>query len=130
MKITVDTSLSRQDFPEADNWISNLLYPLQVFMTAVKKCLTNNVTLQDNMSCIVQTVTFTAGALDIDNTFTFQYTLPRKPVEFNYFCVATNGTYPVVYPQISWNLINTNIVVNGVKGLTPGVQYTFTITVK
>lgn len=130
MKVGQPSTLNRQDFPEAGNWITNLLYPLQLFMSTITKALTNNLTLQDNLSCVVQTFTFTAGATDINNTYQFTCNLGRQPVELNASCTATNGTYPVVYPQVSWNLINGNIVINGIKGLTTGVQYTFVVTVK
>lgn len=130
MKIGVTTSLNRQDFPEAGDWISNLLYPLQLFINVVTSALTNNLTLQDNMSCVVRTFTLTAGVLDINNTYQFQCNLGRTIAEFNYYCNTTDGTYPVIYPQISWNFINGNIVINGIKGLTAGTKYNITVTVK
>jgi hypothetical protein len=130
MKISLQTSLNRQDFPEAENWISKLLYPLQLFMDTVTKALTNNLTLSDNLSCVIQNFILVAGATDIDNTYTFNCNLGRTISEFSYYCNTTDGTYPVIYPQISWNFINNKIVINGIKGLTTGVKYNFTITVK
>lgn len=35
----------------------------------------------------------------------------------------TDGTTPVIYPSASWNLISGYIVINGIQGLTNGVNY-------
>lgn len=130
MKIAQPTNLNRQDFPEADNWITKLLYPLQLFMTNITTALTSNLTLQDNLSCVIQKFILVGGLTDTDNTYTFTCNLGRTITEFNYFCTAFDGTYPVIYPQISWNFVNNTIVINGIKGLTTGVKYNITVTVK
>lgn len=130
MKIGQATNLNRQDFPEADDWITKLLYPLQKFMDTITAALTNNITLADNLSCVIQRFIFVAGVLDTDNTYTFNCNLGRAISEFTYFCNAFDGTYPVIYPQISWNFVNNTIVINGIKGLTPGVKYNITVVVK
>lgn len=130
MKVGQPSSLNRQDFPDADDWITNLLYPLQLFMTTITKALTNNLTLQDNLSCVVQNFTIVAGVSDVNNTYQFTCNLGRTIVELSAYCNTSDGTYPVVYPQVSWNFINGNVVINGIKGLTTGVKYNFVVTVK
>lgn len=129
-RIPVITSLNRQDFPDAPNWITKLLYPLQLFMSTVISALRNQLTLQDNFSCVIRQFTLTAGATDTDNTFTFPANLGRTIVEFNGYVVNTNGNYPVTYPQFSWNYINGQVVINGIKGLTTGNTYQITVIVK
>src|ERR1700693_3612981 len=130
MKISLVPNLNRQDFPSAPDWISTLLYPIQLFFNTVTATLQNNLTLQDNSSCVIQQFILTAGATDLLNTYQFKCNLGRQPIEFNYFCTRTDGVYDVIYPQISWNFINGNIVINGIKGLISGVKYNITITVK
>lgn len=128
--IPVITSLNRQDFPEAPDWISKLLYPLQLFMNTVINALRNQLTLQDNFSCVVKQFSLVSGATDTDNTFSFPANLGRQIVELNVFCTNGDGSYTPVYPQVSWNYINGQVVINGIKGLTLSKKYNFTITVK
>lgn len=130
MKISQPTQLSRQDFPDAPNWITNLLYPIQLFFNNITNALQNNLTLQDNISCVINQITMTAGATDANNTAQFRYTLGRVPVEMSCYATRTDGVYDIIYPQVSWNLVNANIVINGIKGLTPSVQYNLTFVVR
>lgn len=129
-KLPVLQQLSRQDFPDAPNWISKLLYPLQLFMTSVINALTSQLTYQDNFSAIINTHTFTAGSADTNNAYTFQCALGRQPIELTVHAVRTDGSYEVLYPQVSWNFINNTISINAIKGLTSGAQYTLTFVVK
>lgn len=130
MKLPIIPSLNRQDFQEAPQWVSKLIYPLNQFMAAVNQVLTNQITLQDNLSCVVKQFQIVGGALDTDNTFSFPITLGRQVAELNAYCTNADGSYTPVYPQVSFNYINGNIVINGIKGLTNGTKYNFTITVK
>jgi hypothetical protein len=129
-KIPVITSLNRQDFPEAPDWVVKLLYPLQLFMNTVLSAMRNQLTLQDNFSCVVKQFALTAGATDINNTFSFPANLGRTLVELNAYCTNADGSYTPVYPQVSWNYINGQVVINGIKGLTPTKTYNFIVTVK
>ena len=129
-KLPVISQLSRQDFPDAPAWISKLLYPIQLFMTSVISALTNKLTLQDNMACVIQKFSIVADATDTKNTYSFPFLTNSSPVELTYSCTNADGTYTAVYPQLSWNYINGNIVINGIKGLTAGKKYNFTVTVK
>lgn len=130
MKLPVIQQLNRQDFPEAPAWISKVLYPIQLFFTIVYGALNKQLTLQDNLSCVIKQFSIVAGPLDTDNTFTFNCDLKRLPVELNAFCTNADNNYAPVYPQVSWNFINNQIVINGIKGLTDTFKYNFTVTVK
>jgi hypothetical protein len=130
MKITSNTQLSREDFPEAPNWISKLLYPLQLFITEVRTALINQLSFQDNFSCVIKQLPIRAGTLATDNIVTFPYSLGRQPIEMTIHVVRQDGVYEVVYPQVSWNYVNNNIVVNGISGLTTGKIYLVTFVVK
>ncbi len=129
MKLPVIPTLDRQSFTEAPSWISKLLYPLQLFMTSVTQALMNNVSFQDNISCVVREFSIIAGAADTDNIFQFPFTLGRNPVFLSAIATNTDGTYAVVYPQVSFNFINGNVVINGIKGLTPSKKYNLVVTV-
>lgn len=130
MKIPVQQQLQRSDFPEAPNWISKLLYPLQLFMTTVVSALTNQLTYQDNFSCVINQLTFVAAATDDKNNFSFLWPFSRQPIEFTIHATRTDGTYPPIYPVVSWNLVNGSILVNGIQGLTTGVSYQIVSVVK
>jgi len=130
MKLPQTPSLNRQDFQEAPQWVSKLIYPLNQFMTAVNQVLTSQITLQDNVSCVVKQFSIVGGALDTDNTFSFPVALGRQIVELNAYCTNADGSYTPVYPQVSWNFINNQVVINGIKGLTSTKKYNFVVTVK
>lgn len=130
MKLSTPPQLDRADFPEAPNWISKLLYPLQLFITQATTALTNQLTLQDNVSCVIKQTTIQAGVSDTNNIVSFPWGLNRQPVELSLHVTRQDGTYEVVYPEASWNYINTNIVVNGIKGLTSGKLYVLNFVVK
>lgn len=130
MKIPVQQQLSRQDFPEAPNWISSLLYPLQLFMNTIVKALTNQLTLQENSSCVINELTFVAAATANMNAFSFRWDLNRQPIELTMHVTRSDGTYASIYPVPSWNLINGSIFVNGIQGLTPTVSYRIVTVVK
>lgn len=130
MKLPVSQQLSRQDFPEAPQWISKLLYPLQLFMTNVLNALRQQLTLQDNMSAVIQQFTITAGPLATDNIYTFPFTLGRQPVQLTASATNGDGTYTPIYLQVSWNYINQQIVINGMTGLTSTKKYNITVVVQ
>lgn len=130
MKIPVQQQISRQDIPEAPDWISSLLYPLQLFMTLVITALRNQLTLQDNMSCVINEITFVGAASANLNTFSFQWGQSRQPVELTMHVTRADGTYESIYPVPSWNLIGTSIQINGIQGLTTGVLYRIVTVVK
>jgi hypothetical protein len=129
MKLPIVTQLNREDFPDAPSWITKLLYPLQLFMTAVYSVLNRGITFQDNVSCVVQQFSIVAGASETDNTFSFPCNLGRQIVQLTGYCTNANGSYTAVFPQISWNYIGSNVVINGIKGLTSGSKYNFVVVV-
>jgi len=129
-KIPIQQQLSRQDFPEAPDWISKLLYPLQLFMTTVIRALTNKLTLQDNFSFVKNEVKFIAGVTSSDNTISFLWKLPRQPIELTIHITRSDGIYDVIFPVPSWNLVGDSIKINGIQGLTSGVEYNIVTVVK
>lgn len=130
MKIPIQQQLSRQDFPDAPNWISDLLYPLQLFMNIVVNALRNQITLQDNVSCVINDLTFVGKASANLNTFSFLWELNRQPIELTMHVTRSDGNYESIYPVPSWNLIGNSIQINGIQGLTTGVSYKIITVVK
>lgn len=122
-KVPVPSQLNRSDFPDAPSWISKLLYPIQLFMTSITSALTSQLTYQDNFSSIINDLTFVAAATAELNQFTFIWPFPRQPIQLVMHVTRTDGTFPPIYPVVSWNLINGNININGIQGLTTGVSY-------
>ncbi len=129
-RIPVQQQLSRQDFPEAPDWISKVLYPIQLFMTVVVRALTNRLTLQDNFSFVSNQVNFIAGATPSDNVISFLWELERQPIELTMHVTRADGVYDIVFPVPSWNLVGDSIQINGIEGLTSGVEYRIITVVK
>lgn len=130
MKIPIQQQISRQDIPEAPDWISGLLYPLGLFMTLVVSALRNQLTLQENSSCVINELNFVAKASDDLNTFSFQWGLNRQPIELTMHVTRLDGVYEPIFPVPSWLLIGTSIQINGIQGLTDGVTYRIVTVVK
>lgn len=130
MKIPIQQQLSRQDFPEAPNWISDLLYPLQLFMNLVVTALRGQLTLQDNVSCVINDLTFVAKASSALNTFSFLWELSRQPIELTMHVTRSDGVYDPIFAVPSWNLVGDSIQINGIQGLTPSVSYRIITVVK
>lgn len=99
-------------------------------MTTIASALTNQLTLQDNFSCVINDLTFVAAATAELNTFSFLWTLSRQPIELTMHVTRSDGTYDSIYAVPSWNLINGSIFVNGIQGLTNGVSYKILTVVK
>jgi hypothetical protein len=117
-QLPVIQQLSRQDFPEAPTWISKLLYPLQLFMTNVLNALRNQLTFQENFSCVIKQFSMVAGATETDNIYAFQWPIGRQVIEVSIYASNGDGTYTPVFPQVSWNYINGQVSVNAIRGLT------------
>jgi len=130
MKIPIQQQLSRQDFPEAPDWISGLLYPLQLFMNLVVTALRNQLTIQDNVSCVINDLTFVAKASANLNTFSFLWELNRQPIELTMHVTRSDGVYEAIYPIPSWNLVGNSIQINGIQGLTDTISYKIVTVVK
>lgn len=130
MKIPIQQQLSRQDFPDAPNWLSDLLYPLNLFMTIVVNALRNQLTVQDNMSCVINDLTLVAKATANLNTFSFLWELNRQPLELTMHVTRSDGTYESIYAVPSWNLVGNSIQINGIQGLTNTVSYKIITVVK
>lgn len=86
--------------------------------------------MPDNISCIIKQFSIVAGPLDTDNTLSFPWPFSRVVLELTAYATNGDGTYTPVYPQVSWNYINGQIVVNGIKGLTSTKKYNLTFVVK
>lgn len=130
MRIPIQQQLSRQDFPEAPNWLSGLLYPLNLFMNIIVNALRGQLTLQDNFSVIINELTFVAQASADLNVFSFLWELNRQPIELTMHVTRSDGTYDSIYPVPSWNLVGNSIQINGIQGLTNGVSYRIVTVVK
>lgn len=130
MKIQLQNQISRQDFPEAPDWVASLLYPLNLFMTIVISALRNQLTLQDNLSCVINDVNFVAKATPELNTLGFLWQINRQPIELTMHVTRADGVYEPIYPIPSWNLVGSSIQINGIQGLTNGVEYKIVTVVK
>lgn len=92
--------------------------------------LRNQLTLQDNLSCVINELTFVAQASANLNTFSFQWGQNRQPIELTMHVSRADGVYESIYPVPSWNLVGTSIQINGIQGLTPTVSYKIVTVVK
>lgn len=122
--------ISREDVPEAPDWISRLLRPLNEFLSAMYNGLNNGLTLQENVACQIKAFTLTAGAAAANNTSKFPLTMKRKPQYLVPLSVNVSTVSDVRSGSAStftWNYDGVNVNITSISGLTNGSLYTITV---
>lgn len=128
MKLPEIKRISREDLPDAPDWIANLLTPLNSFMDTVYRGLNKNITLQDNIQGAIRDLEFRTAATYSSGDFT--------PITFSY---GSGGLRPigVVLLQIrqgngaiikqavalQWQDFNGTISIDYISGLANSTQY-------
>jgi len=125
--------ITREDLRGAPEWVNNLLLPLNSFMESVYSALDQNLTLGDNVSAAVTSISFktrsdygTASPL----TDGFEMQTLANPLRYRPKAVAIGGvvekekfsilTDPV---YLHWEYLNGQIRIKYVAGLQPSKKY-------
>ncbi len=124
--------IRREDVRDAPDWITLLLYPLNLFMTAVYLALNKGLTFDDNIISQKQKFTITAGATAINNTASFLLHMNKKP-EYLLLgdVVARTGNYAPIGAAVfvEWTFDGTHVNITSVTGLTNGTIYDFSVLI-
>lgn len=124
--------IRREDVRDAPEWITLLLYPLNLFMTSVYLALNKGLTFDDNITSQKQKFSIKAGASATDNTLSFLVTINKRP-EYLLLgdVVAQTGNYAPIGQSvfIEWTFDGTHINVTSITGLTNGTTYNFGVLI-
>jgi hypothetical protein len=120
-----------KDVPQ---WTDKVLYQLNLVTDYLSIAFKKNITLQDNLSNPVKQITLKAGATPASNTVSFLVSLPSgyQPLGVVILnCVDNSGVVvgAAVTAEMQPGLVNSNVVIRAIYGLTSGHSYTLTFLV-
>lgn len=111
----------KEDFSDQP-WAEKLLWPINRFMESVFGALDKGLTLGENLSAEIKTLTFT----DADFPIRFNVNTPRRPTDVLVTRIfRTDGTALASAITLDWSPGDGNIVIiNNILGLVATEQYT------
>lgn len=132
MKLPAQSRVLKEDIKDAPNWVGTITDPVNSFMQTTYQCLSKNVSLQDNIACIVKEFTYTTpSTYPTMDTISFPNTLKTKATGLILMQAVNKSTYvPVlVAVYVPWVEDNGNIVVYPIIGLAASTSYTIRVVV-
>lgn len=125
--------LFKGDYPANEqSFVDQLSGSLNTGIESLYNALKNNVSLEDNVYCVVQTLTFKVNAAGTPTpTLTFSVaSLATKVLGLSILNMVngTNSTtYPTTAPFASFTQNGTSITINNISGLKAGDTWTMTV---
>lgn len=131
MKLPQIQRILREDIPDAPEWVSKLLSPLNLFIDSVYSGLNKNITHDENLDVQIRDLSFTTVSTytpggDFD-AISFKRGTKNKAkgvilldirIDQDYFSPITSAT------TLSWQEINGNIKIEFITGLANSTKYT------
>ena len=114
-----------EDFPDQQDWIGKLLYPLNLFLGAVYGALNKGITWKDNISGQISTIPVNGAT----PTVTFKSTSAAKPTAVWIGNVTLQNGNPsgITLPvTIDWTYSSGQILINNITNLNPAFTYNIT----
>lgn len=132
MKIQSIPKIVKTDYPkEMQDAIEQLSYTINPLIDVLTQLANNNISIADNLSSIVKTVILSVDANGTPSGTT-GFNLGKNTVILGLQIKrAVNNTDSTVYPTggvwITYTQSGSQIIINNVKGLPVGYQFTLTI---
>jgi len=135
MSLPVIKRLTRADIPDAPQWIESLLYPLNLFMSAVYSLLDRRLTFTENFRArvyetrIATSATYTSGDFLL---FTFPHNFATRATGVLVLQVNETADSDVVLTgshSVNWTERDGDIRVKYVSGLANSTQYNLRLLV-
>jgi len=120
-----------EDFMDQKDWISKLFTPLNTFMESVASILSKGVSIKDNCTADIQTVSLNFVPT-FDETIPVRWSLNTKPVAMfvgNVKRVDGADFLPTTAVAIQWTYDTiTGLKLTDIVGITPSIIDQFTLT--
>ena len=113
-----------ESFKEQASWITNLLSPLNSFLTDLVFQMTNNITVQDNLFQEIREIKFINSAIQFPLKFKPKFNVSPKGLQVIYIFDNTLGKCATQFPVVEWQFINNEINISTMTGLTASTSYT------
>ena len=121
----------KEDLPEAPDWVTRLLYPLNLFFENVYNALDGNITFGENIESQSKQITFTTsstydGSQANFETISFPNELRRAPNGLILLQITQiEGTFTSITtaPFVNWLNVNNIINIYLITGLTASKSY-------
>lgn len=128
MKLPPTRRISREQIPDAPDWIDQILGPLNQFMENSYLALNNQLVIGENVAGEIRDLTVrTDGSGDIVS-FSFVSTLKVQPRGLIILQASTEGT-PVGPTNPAWLASGNVITVSAIGGLAANSTYTIRMAV-
>ena len=112
-----------EEFPEQQEWIGNLLQPLNQQNSDLINGLNNNLTIADNLNQEIKEVRFVNNAANLPIKFKTKFN--KLPMGFSViYCKDTLGGTASNTPWCNWSFSNGIISVSSITNLTTDKDYT------
>jgi hypothetical protein len=135
MKLPSIRRIRREDLKDAPDWISLLLYPLNIFMDTLYGGLDRGLTFQENIRSTIKTLELSTPADyatgDFDRTI-FDPGLRVQPIGCLLIKIVQVGDNDplILEPTVpQWALHPEGIQIRYISGLAPSTRYTATFLV-
>lgn len=120
--------ITQESFPDQADWIGKLLEPLNRFMEDVNRALNNNITMADNLDCMVKTVT-----LDGVYPVKFKWTRNSRPkAAWVGQCREADEDHTTITNAVTmdWEFTQDgSFQINNVAGISPSSSSKYNLTI-
>lgn len=134
MIFSFSKKIVKEDFNKKDQSIIDKLgFIINPAFQQLASILSRNITWEDNIACVVKTITVTVDSTGKPTTTT-SFLVDLKTTCQNLFVTrATNQTvsthYPTAAPFVSWSQNGNTITINNVSGLQANEKYQLRIII-
>lgn len=118
-----------EDFQSQKDWISNLLFGLNLFINEVFTAFTNGLNIEDNLFQEIKEIKFVNQTNNFPLKFTTKFKVNPKGVLPIYCFDNTTNEVQAVAPWPAWTYGNGEIKILSIDGLTLDDTYTIRVLV-
>ena len=120
-----------EDFkPEEQPIVSKLAFVLNNFLTDITNSYEKGITIDDNLAMEYRDFTVTVNASGVPNAQTSIRTSFTSIKGVQCVTALNYTTPPTAHPFVGWNQVSgSEIRINHVTGLVPGVKYTIRVLI-
>lgn len=129
------TRITKEDLgKDVPPWSDKIIYQLNLITDYMKSAFAKGITIQENLLNPIRKLSLTATGVPATDTLSFSVALPSgyQPQGVQILnCIDNSGALvgAAVTCEMQPGLVNGNVVVRAIYGLTAGHSYTFTFLV-